>query len=325
MKRLHRPPLLLALVFLMVLVGCSQPVGPSTEGPGPLSQEETPSSGKLAADKSFIEYANLTQVEASYLKQLTRGNGLTVAIRELDYVYMPTDDGSINGFNYRLLWAFSQETGVNLELKFIDSFSQYFETNGTVPEHVQTDATIIYIPDLLQEVDLYCDVLTVVPWREKLFRFVKTVPVREMLVVREGEELTSLHQLDGKIVTNIKDTSYEATLRGLQRDLNIDFDYVYVEADFMQQEKLLNGEVDVVIQDSLVALNEIKKHEGLSMTIPASPLQHLGWGVKHDDVILGDILDKFIIYAQDSGLLEEIWQDEYGITMFEYLQLMSGE
>lgn len=309
----------LCILLALLVVGISSGCSPTPEAPTESSPVQQPS----VDDPTFLNSYTFSDEERLLVQSLQDRGTIRIATRELDYVYMPQEDGSVNGFNYRLIKAFADELEISPDLTMLDNFSEYFEVNGQVPEGVKTDPSIVYVPDILQQVDVYCDVLTELPWRQKLFRFIRTVPVRQMLVVRSGEELSSLEELEGQVVTNIKDTSYEITLKEIEDTYGFTLTYHYVDADFKQQESLLTGDADVVIQDSLVAINEIKKNENVSLSIPASELQHLGWGIKHEDEVLGSLLEKFIDYAQTSGLLEDIWQDEYGISMYEYLELMT--
>jgi len=219
--------------------------------------------------ESFLSDVEFTSDERAYLEVLKNNNKLIVATRELDSVYEIDENGVVSGFNYFLLEGFAKEAGIELELKFV-GFSDYFKINGNVPEEVKTNPDFSYTPDLFNEVDIYCDVISVLPWREKLFKFIEIVPVRQMTITRKGEELNSLDELTDKVIALMPDTSYESRLWEIEKELNIKFTYYFVEGTRDQQKAVSEGIADVSIQDSNIAMNELKRYENLSISIPVA-------------------------------------------------------
>lgn len=271
--------------------------------------------------ESFLSDVELTSDERAYLEVLKKNGKLSVATRELDSVYEIDENGVVSGFNYLLLERFAKEVDVELDLKFV-GFSDYFKIHGNVPEEVKTNPDFSYTPDLFNEVDIYCDVISVLPWREKLFKFIDIVPVKQMTLTRKGEELNSLDELTEKVIALKPDTSYESRLWEIEKELDVKFDYYYVEGTRDQQKAVSEGFADVSIQDSNIAMNELKQYDNLSVSIPVADVQKQGWGVLHENIELASILEKYIRYAKETGVMDELWNDEYGITLLEYLKLI---
>lgn len=304
--------LLIILVCLILMVGCKDN---DTESK-PLETKDD-----LAEVKTFLTETELTSEESAYIEELRVNKILVVATRELDSVYEVDENGLVSGFNYLLLEQFANDINVKLEPKIVN-FSDYFRIKGEVPDEVKNNPDYIYVPDLFSEVEIYCDVITVLPWREQIIRFIKIVPVRQIAITREGEELETLNDLYGRSIALKHDTSYEGRLLEIEKELNLHFYYYYVESTIEQQKAVSEGLADISIQDSNLAIKEIKKYDNLRMSIPIAEVQEQGWGVSKDNELLESILNKYIQYAKRTGIMDKLWHDEYGITLFEYLKLL---
>lgn len=302
----------IVLVCMILMVGCKGKEVETT----PIETEDD-----LTEVKSFLTETEFTSEERAYIEGLREKKILVVATRELDSVYEVDENGLVSGFNFLLLEQFANDLSVQLE-PVIVNFSDYFGVGGIIPDEIKTNPNYVYTPDLFSEVDIYCDVITVLPWREKLIRFIKIVPVRQIAITRTGEELETLNDLYGKEIALKPDTSYESRLHEIENELNLHFIYYYVDATSDQQKAVSEGLADVSIQDSNLAIKEIRKYDNLSMSIPITEIQEQGWGVSREAELLESILNKYIQYAKRTGIMDKLWEDEYEITLFEYLKLL---
>jgi len=264
---------------------------------------------------------DFTDEELSYLKEFQNKGVITIATRESQTVYFPQANGEIKGFHYHLAQSFADYINVELKMKIVE-FSDYFKKNGIVPENVKFDTQIKYSPDLFKEVDLYCDNITILPWREKLMRFVKLIPIRVIIVTRENEEITDPLQLNGKKIVVQHNTTYEACFKILEETYDLEVDYLFVESSSEASNAVSKGWADVTAKDSNKAISEMMTYDNLEVGLPISELQYSAWVVQMDNELLASILEKYFEYAMESGILDRLWHDEYGISLREYSELL---
>ena len=81
---------------------------------------------------------------------------------------------------------------------------------------------------------------------------------------------------------------------------------------------------DVTVQDSILyfLMVKAKLYSNLSINLPVSDTQMAAWAVHPDNEILAAILEQYLYYTKEAGIWEDYWQDSYGTTYFEYLQLI---
>ncbi len=139
---------------------------------------------------TLIDHLNLNEQELNYINMLKEKDAFVVAMRQVEAVYVVNDD-EISGFHYRLIHNFADQFGLNLEVKTVDISDYWKDETGDV-EKVQTDPTYAYNPVLFDEVDIYCDSLTVVPWRKKLVQFIEVYPKSRIVVNSKGLKIQTL-------------------------------------------------------------------------------------------------------------------------------------
>jgi len=279
--------------------------------------------GNGNSDKENVTL-EFTEEEKAFIEELQIVGVLKVATREIETVYKIDENGESDGFNYHLLKAFADYIEVGLDLKVVE-FSDYFKREGVVADRVKTDPDYSYTPDLLKEVDLYCDVISVVPWRKKLFDYIEITPVRQLLIHRSDEEYKSIEDIDGKSFALKTDTSYEYRLREIEDQLGIDVEYIQVATTYDQMVSVSIGHGDLTIKDSNIAIKEVADFENLTVGIPLADVQFQGWAVRKDNKVLQSIIGKYIEYAQKTGLYNRLWYDEFGVTLNEYLWILDVE
>jgi len=269
-------------------------------------------------DETFI--IKFTETEKEYIEILENRGKLLVAMRQKTNVYDPQEDGQIKGFNYLLAKSFTDFLNIDLEVRIVQ-FNEYFMLDGIVPIEAKEDDSFSFTPDLINEVDIYCDSLTILPWREKLLQFIKTAPVRQLALTRPGEEINSIEEMADKTWIVPRNTSYETRAHEILTEYDMNPEVVYIDNSQDYAPFLWNEIGDVTFRDSTRAIHDVVEN-GLSLCIPVSDIQYLGWAVRKDNEILASILQKYLDYANSSEVLNDIWYDDFNMTFFEYLKML---
>jgi len=266
---------------------------------------------------------NFTEREKEYISKLKK-NKLKIACRKKTTVYEPQKDGTAEGFQYLLAKSFADYLGVDLEIQSV-TFDDYFNKDGKVPEVVKTDKNYSYTPDLIEKVDIYVDSITILPWREKLLRFIKTIPTIQLVVTRKGEEIKTLSGLKEKVISVMPQTSHAARLKQIELKLGAKFKYFETATSALMMDAVVNKKADITLWDSNQVIYLLKREKHLSVSIPASEIQHLAWAVKKSNETLASILEKYLEYAEKSGLMNKLWLTNYDISLKEYKKLLGDK
>ncbi|MBN2122887.1 MAG: transporter substrate-binding domain-containing protein [Deltaproteobacteria bacterium] len=260
-----------------------------------------------------------TDEERAYLAALRETGKITIATRISDHVYFPKEDGTIEGFYYKMAKALAECIGVDLEVRVV-KWADYFSKDGNFPSRVRTDRDFVYTPDLIKEVDIYVDAFTLYPWREKILGLIKLFPIKTMAVTRKGEELADIEGLCKRTLAVQPQSTYADTFREIEKKLGTTFAYLEVETFFDGLEAVSEGRADVTCMDSHDAW--IVRYENLTLSIPLSDIQHICWMVKKDNVLLSSVIKKFFFYTQESGLFDRYWVEAYKIPFYRYLKII---
>lgn len=264
----------------------------------------------------------LTPEEKAYLQTFIDKGSIHVAIRPNKLTYHVEEDGSITGFHYEILKTFLDEHDLELEITEC-LFNDFFKIDGVIPENVETDPSIIYSPELLEEVDFALSNLTILPWREKLMRFVKVIPSRELIVTRKGETIESLDGMLNKKVSVALNTSHHQTLMRIQEELGQPLN-LYVIDEYYDMVKIVSeGHADVTVFDSDRIFYEMEIYGNIDVSMAVSDLQDLSWAVKKDNILLANILQKHIEKLRVNGSYNDIWKKYYGIDINDYLKIIN--
>ncbi len=303
-------------IFLIIFLSCSNREVKQNE-----VVEETAHDKE---EKMLFSDIPFTTEETNYLESLKKTGYITASIRIRDTIYMPTDDGEIQGYNYKLAKSFTDNINIELKVKEVE-FKDLFTKDGIIPDDVYTDPDYSYTPDLLGEVDLYIDNLTILPWRSKLLGFIETIPTRILLVSRIGEEVTNVEELDNKIIITLDSSSIHTKFKSIEKDNGLSFTYID-EGDFGSWfKKISDGIGDYTAIDANMTIFQLKSYNNLNVSFPISDPQILGWAVKKDNLLLQSILVKYLDFARETGLFNQLWMEDYPISLSDYINLLSLE
>lgn len=264
----------------------------------------------------------LTSEEKAYFQTYIDRGSIKVAIRPNKLTYNVEDDGSITGFHYEILKTFLDEHQLELEVTEC-LFNDYFKIDGIIPENVETDPSIVYTPDLFNEVDFCLSNLTILPWREKLMGFVHVIPSRELIVTRKGESINSLEELLDRKVSVALNTSHHVTLMRIQESLGQPLNLFIIDEYYDMVKIVSQGDADVTVFDSDRVFYEMEIYNNIDVSMAVSDLQNLSWAVKKDNVLLASILQKHIDKLKADGTYNDIWKKYYGIDINDYLKIIN--
>ena len=211
----------------------------------------------------------------------------------------------------------------------MDSFSQYFAKDGVTPDSamqakLESGELAPYTPDVLRNARIIVDGISYKPWREKLFKLIHTTPDKDLIVVRSGITVSSLSDLANYKIAVVPQTAYAATLRNIEEQLGVRFNYVNVADTAALAKTVSEGRADVTALGGITSLMEIKNYSNLNISIPLSQTEASwsNWAVRKDDLLMASILEKFFIYAKNQGIYDKEWMEAFGITFMQFINLL---
>jgi len=268
-----------------------------------------------------IEGIAWTEEERAYIRALHQKGSITIATKISSAVYMPQEDGSIRGFHYNVLKEFAELADIAVDIRLV-SWSDYFYKEGEDVERVKTDPEYAYVPTLIEQVDLYVDGITALPWREKLFDILKFVPSRQLVVVRKENAPLTIQELHNTRCAMVKDTSMELNLQNIARENTIEVTFLYTENFDAMDKMVADGDADFTVYDSDRAFAACYRYDNLTVAMPVSDIEIMGWAINKERAVLKKVLEKYLKYAQETAILDKYWKQEYGVSFIEYLKIL---
>jgi len=263
--------------------------------------------------------------EQAFIKKLQTKGELRAASIIMPLSYYPQEDGTTTGFNYLLLKSFADYVEVDFQVIQLESFGDYFNFNGSIPENVKTDPNIVYTPDLFNEVDIFIGNFTILPWRQKLMRFVKTIPNRQMLITRVDSEIKEIKGLSDLRLVLLVASSYHDRIKELEKEYQLELDIYFVEEGTEEFAEVSSGNADATIKDSIYVFKELHAYKNLSVNFPISETEQIACAVRKDNEVLATILEKYFDHLRKSGEFDKIFQSEFNISITEYLNLLNRD
>jgi membrane-bound lytic murein transglycosylase MltF len=265
-------------------------------------------------------------------KPLLALDGVTWTAAETDYIHALQRRGQIKiatnrsaidrGFHYNILKVFADLAQIDIDIRLVSRRDYFYRADGDL-ERIKTDPIYAYVPTLIENVDLYLDGITVLPWREKMFSIVKFVPTRQMLVTRKTDRPEQLSDLDGKVAAMVADTTISEHLARLALINGLTFGYLYKQ-NFNQLDRMVaRGLADFTVFNSDRAFTALAHYPNLTIAFAISEPQVMGWAVHKEKRVLKSVLEKYLLYAQDSGILDRVWARSYGVSFSHYLNILT--
>jgi ABC-type amino acid transport substrate-binding protein len=140
-------------------------------------------------------------VHASDLPEIRSRGELRIAARPVSTLIYSPGNSEYPGFCYEIAEAFAEHLDVELRVEAVESFRSYWEVEqGGAP------------PSLLNKVDMYADILTVTPERQRLIHMTPFVENTEVLVGAADSSAETLADLRGSRVAVVEGMSFHAVL-----------------------------------------------------------------------------------------------------------------
>ncbi|MFT7133608.1 MAG: hypothetical protein ACI81O_002324 [Cyclobacteriaceae bacterium] len=70
------------------------------------------------------------------------------------------------------------------------------------------------------------------------------------------------------------------------------------------------------------AFSSLNQYDNLTVGWPINAPKMMGWAVNKNSKTLTHILEKYIQYAQETGVLDKYWKASYGVTFIENLRVL---
>lgn len=232
-------------------------------------------------------------------------------------------DGTRRGLDWALIQDFSRVVDLPVQVKVQNNLKAFFSRNGVIPDDLATNSRLVYTPDLLHQVDLYIGPLAVLPWRERLMTMVALYPMQNFLAGRKGEEIHSMAQLSGKRVAVIRNAMQEGLLRGLAEREGLSPLFVYVSPQEDLIDAVSQGRADYTLDGQLFFAQNRNKMHGLTLSPFESDPVRVGWAMKQEDPILASLVRKYFAQAQEKGVFEVFFAENFGTTFGDYMNVLA--
>lgn len=71
------------------------------------------------------------------------------------------------------------------------------------------------------------------------------------------------------------------------------------------------------------AFSALKNVGNLTIAWPISDVQMMGWGIYINNPLLKSVFEKYIKFAQETGMLDKNWKRSYGVKFVQYLNILN--
>ncbi|MBU0929090.1 MAG: transporter substrate-binding domain-containing protein [Spirochaetes bacterium] len=270
------------------------------------------------------QYLDLNAEQLAWIRaRRDSGGGLEAAVREGgQYAYTPRPDGSVEGFDFDLVVTLARSLGLELWLSVQTGIAQFFTRDGAMPPDLG-QAPYDYTPDLLKKVDVYANPWGVTAWRKRMMTMTTIYPIRNQLAGREGEEVKTIRQLDGKRFAVVKDSVQEKTLAALADENGIGISFVYADGEDRLYELVRERAADYILDGSVVFALNVDKIRDMSLSPFFSELIGVAWASKKEDPAFSSILEDFFKASRTSGLMPSLWSKTFKMDFKYYMDAMA--
>jgi len=83
-----------------------------------------------------------------------------------------------------------------------------------------------------------------------------------------------------------------------------------------------DGNADFTVYDSDRAFAALQTYSNLTIAIPISQAEIMGWATNTKNRVLKSVLEKYLKFAQDTAILDKYWKASYGVTFINYLKIL---
>jgi ABC-type amino acid transport substrate-binding protein len=260
------------------------------------------------------------------------GGSLLIYTRDRESVFEPDKYGpdEHGGFEFEMAKLLAGVLSLELEYRLVDDFSEYFARDGSVPDAATLEAIgrgemPAYTPDPLREARILVDGFGYRLWREKLATLVPTIPDRNVVISRRGEDISKLRDLEGLRIASFPTASHYQTLLSELRAEEIDFIPVIAEDTGELAEMVSSGQADAMSSGGISALFELGNYSNLNIAFAiGGEVSFSHWLIRSDDEVLAEILKRFFQWALVSGEYGKVWGRQFGYPLENFLEIIGA-
>ncbi len=241
-------------------------------------------------------------------------------IKRSGKIYVAFTDDDLRNINYDLALEFARYLNVEL-IEVRITWEEVFMRNGRIPEDLESNSELSYTPDALKKADIICSTFTINDWRKRLFGFAETLQSAELLMIRRNDILPrGLNELSGKKIACVGETTFEQHLQEINATMATEMEVVKTPSTRETQALLRAGKVYGIVLDADEALNfNASNGQSYQIAFPISDLSRTAWATEKNNPLIGEV-ENFFSTIANSGVLDELFYQRFGITYATYLE-----
>ncbi|AHC14291.1 substrate-binding periplasmic protein [Salinispira pacifica] len=305
--------IVLATVFLTLQI-CS--CGADTPRADSVESDDSPVSG-------FQELLN--DRERAYLSRLQDAGEIRFAVINAPESYYMDENGEYRGFDYVYAGVFAEMLGVSAEFYEQEQITDFFARNGKFDSSIISKPEISYVPDLMDDVDVYAAPFGINEWRRRLVSMTPFFPVGVVMIGPEASGIESYNDLDG-LAAAVRPGDFQIPmLQSIMEEHGVSIRLIEYEADEDVFTVLREGRADITIDGSLFLARTVQELGDMQVSPLTLSLVPVGWAVDPREEELTSILEKFVAYTLENGTFATVWEREMGMNFDYYLDLVSTQ
>jgi membrane-bound lytic murein transglycosylase MltF len=297
----------------------------------------------------------INTLNARTLNKILDSGYLIIGIRNIpsEIIYQP-DSNEKKGFCYELAESFADYLDVNLKIKIVAFFEDYWSKDGI---NVLKNNTL-ETPDIYNDIDIVADIITVTEERMKIVNMVPFIENAELFFTRINEKINSPKDFIGKRIITAETFNYYNTVINFLETNNLDYVINKIKIDEVGNLKYINkytepsknqvellifpnnskfdrysfyfqvmlNNADISILDSFSFFSKI--YNTLSIKNNIKPLfianntGYLSFCTSYDTPELNKSLEEFITHFKNSKRFDLLFKKYTGFEYNEYLKLL---
>ena len=267
---------------------------------------------KLFTEKFKYNYESYSNIIKSYsdsktsstsdyrdIDEITESGKLIVALRDRDLVYHKSGPKQ---YNHYLAGALADYMGLKLELRFVEKLDDYFQDS-----HGVTVKDSAYTPEIFNDFDIACDLLSPVPWRTTKIDIIDVLPTADVVVARKGTDIKSISDLAKYKGVTSKGSVYEQDL--IENNIPKE-KYYYREANEFFPE-IISGRADYCIVN--FDIYSLPKYPELEAKFVVGDIYSVGWGIKKNQPKLRQKIIEFLEWCKSTEVMDKAFFEQSSI------------
>lgn len=294
----------------------------------------------------FIVFVN--GLIAEDLPEIKKQGELVVGARPVSTLIYSPENETMPGFCYELASKFAGSLDLELKVVPVESFREYWKRTDAGNELV-----------LMNEVDLYAEILTVTPEREKILNMTPFIENSEILVGNADSRTRTFEDLPGKRISVVKGMSFQNVLENALHANDIPFTRIPAVLEngtivpapghavndsedvvsllllppgtrttiMFFPEQLAKETIDFFILDSFSFFHQFNISQTLRRTVrPIFPIndqmRELAFGVGKEAPALAAALNEWMSSFKQTPQYEALLKRYIGLTYQKYLEFL---